>query len=124
MNVNKKIISLGFKKVYPMRVEYSYYISEYILTKDIEETKIYNGQKIKTIKEHSKKVTFFYKEISYSGVYIKKICDTIEIIWIVDIKNNKIKSEIYPTNIASLTDIITNLPKNISRDLLITELLK
>lgn len=124
MNVEKKLKSLGFKKHYPLREEYSSNLRDYILCDDIEETKTFNGKKINILKKHSKKTSFYYKDISYNGLYIKKTCDIIEIIWVVDSASNLIKSKIIPKNITSLTDIITNFPKTISRDLLITLLLK
>jgi hypothetical protein len=124
MNVEKKLKYLGFKKIPPIREEYSYDIRDYKIVPDIEETIFLNGKYIKINKVHSRNVSFYYKEISYSGIYVKKACDVIETIWISNTKDNSVINSIYPNNITSLTDIITILPKNISRDLLINELLK
>lgn len=112
MNFEKKLKYLGFKKITPIRQEYSYDIRDYIIAPDIEE------------KVHSRNVSFYYKDFSYNGIYIKKTCDVINTIWISRSQNNSVVSTIYPKNLMGLNDIIKNLPKNISRDLLINELLK
>lgn len=128
MNINKKLLSIGFKKSPFYKKESSYLLNDIMILDEYESKTTYVDGKyiVKKIKKIYPKNEFFYsmKFTDDLTVWAHTKSDKIVRIYL---EGNRIKygvSTIENPSINSKMDIIKLLPKDVQRDLIINSLLK
>lgn len=118
MNLNKKLINIGFKRIKPFK--YSFGNIEYPYLYDFKfDPKLGN---IKVKKEFSKNNKFYRLEYNnYISIWLISKNDFVVNVFL---KKNENVYEIIFNDIKNKLDLIKILPKEIHRDLIINEILK